>query len=141
MKFLQDTAFAAMKIASSNWNSLVNGITQGNPDMKPEEVTPEVVIEAMNREEDPANADLTSQLATAQADISKKEGEIQSLTTQLATANQEIKELKGVASEEKPDVKSDKEPVGGESDIKDFAAKNAGDTAAIMAYAKKTNFI
>ena len=141
MKFLQDAVFTAMKQASDNWSKIVNSITQGNPDMKPEEVTPEVVIGAMTREEDPASADLATQLAAAQADVSKKEGEIQSLTAQLAAANKEVQELKGVPSEEKPEVKADGEPTGGESDIKEFASKNAGNTAAIMAEAKRTNFI
>lgn len=141
MKFLQDAVFTAMKQASDSWNNLVRGITQANPEMKPEEVTPEVVIEAMNREEDPDSSDLAGQLSAAQADLSKKTSEVQELTTQLAAANAQIKELKGTSTEEEPEVKADGEPTGGESDIKEFASKNAGNTAAIMAEAKRTNFI
>ena len=49
MKWLKDDAYNAMKQAADNWNKLLNQVLGDAPEMKVEEVTVEVLLEAFEK--------------------------------------------------------------------------------------------
>lgn len=130
MKWLKDDAYNAMKQAADNWNKLINQVLGDTPEMKEEEVTVEVLLDAF--EKGGTDAGLQEQLATAKDELKQKNQQIEQLQSDLA-------ELKGTPVTKQPEAKVDNELGAGTEDIKDFAAKNS-DTLAIMAEAQKTGF-
>lgn len=130
MKWLKDDAYNAMKQAADNWNKLLNQVLGDTPEMKTEEVTVEVLLDAF--EKGSADAGVQEQLATAKDELKQKELQIEKLQSDLA-------ELKGAPVTKKPETKVDNELGAGAEDIKDFAAKNS-DSLAIMAEAQRTGF-
>ena len=131
MKWLKDDAYNAMKQAADNWNKLLNQVLGDAPEMKVEEVTVEVLLEAF--EKGSADAGLQEQLATAQNDFKQKNQQVEQLQSDLA-------ELKGTPVTKQSEAKVNNEPGAGAEDIKDFAEKHDGDTLAIMAKAQETGF-
>lgn len=131
MKWLKDDAYNAMKQAADNWNKLLNQVLGDAPEMKVEEVTVEVLLEAF--EKGSADAGLQEQLATAQNELKQKNQQVEQLQSDLA-------ELKGTPVTKQSEAKVNNEPGAGVEDIKDFAEKHDGDTLAIMAKAQETGF-
>ncbi|WP_455787687.1 peptidase S49 [Parabacteroides goldsteinii] len=131
MKWLKDDAYNAMKQAADNWNKLLNQVLGDDPEMKVEEVTVEVLLEAF--EKGSADAGLQEQLATAQNELKQKNQQVEQLQSDLA-------ELKGTPVTKQSEAKVNNEPGAGAEDIKDFAEKHDGDTLAIMAKAQETGF-
>lgn len=131
MKWLKDDAYNAMKQAADNWNKLLNQVLGDAPEMKVEEVTVEVLLEAF--EIGSADAGLQEQLATAQNELKQKNQQVEQLQSDLA-------ELKGTPVTKQSEAKVNNEPGAGAEDIKDFAEKHDGDTLAIMAKAQETGF-
>ena len=131
MKWLKDDAYNAMKQAADNWNKLLNQVLGEAPEMKVEEVTVEVLLEAV--EKGSADAGLQEQLATAQNELKQKNQQVEQLQSDLA-------ELKGTPVTKQSEAKVNNEPGAGAEDIKDFAEKHDGDTLAIMAKAQETGF-
>lgn len=131
MKWLKDDAYNAMKQAADNWNKLLNQVLGDAPEMKVEEVTVEVLLEAF--EKGSADAGLQEQLATAQNELKQKNQQVEQLQSDLA-------ELKGTPVTKQSEAKVNNEQGAGAEDIKDFAEKHDGDTLAIMAKAQETGF-
>ncbi|EKN15066.1 hypothetical protein HMPREF1076_02403 [Parabacteroides goldsteinii CL02T12C30] len=131
MKWLKDDAYNAMKQAADNWNKLLNQVLGDAPEMKVEEVTVEVLLEAF--EKGSADAGLQEQLATAQNELKQKNQQVEQLQSDLA-------ELKGTPVTKQSEAKVNNEPGAGAEDIKDFAEKHDGDTLAIMAKAQEIGF-
>lgn len=131
MKWLKDDAYNAMKQAADNWNKLLNQVLGDAPEMKVEEVTVEVLLEAF--EKGSAEAGLQEQLTTAQNELKLKNQQVEQLQSDLA-------ELKGTPVTKQSEAKIDNEPGAGAEDIKDFAEKHNGETLAIMAKAQETGF-
>ena len=131
MKWLKDDAYNAMKQAADNWNKLLNQVLGDAPEMKVEEVTVEVLLEAF--EKGSADAGLQEQLATAQNELKQKNQQVEQLQSDLA-------ELKGTPVTKQSEAMVNNEPGAGAEDIKDFAEKHDGDTLAIMAKAQETGF-
>ncbi len=136
MKYLKNDAYNALDAAAKNWNTLVQKVLENNKDMKAEDVTPEMLLEAMESDDDSGTSDLQTKLDDALEQVKQKDAKIEELTS-------ENEALKGTPAGKKDDVTTGDggEPLGGGGkDIKDFAAKNEGDTLAIMAEAEKTGF-
>lgn len=131
MKWLKDDAYNAMKQAADNWNKLLNQVLGDAPEMKVEEVTVEVLLEAF--EKGSAEAGLQEQLTTAQNELKLKNQQVKQLQSDLA-------ELKGTPVTKQSEAKVDNELGAGAEDIKDFAEKHDGETLAIMAKAQETGF-
>lgn len=131
MKWLKEDAYNAMKQAADNWNKLLNQVLGDAPEMKVEEVTVEVLLDAF--EKGSADAGLQEQLTTAQNELKLKKQQVEQLQSDLA-------ELKGTPVTKQSEAKIDNEPGAGAEDIKDFAEKHNGETLAIMAKAQETGF-
>lgn len=128
-KWLNEDKFKALEQAAENWNKLLNMVLGENPELKAEDVTVEVLMDAF----DGRASQLQEQLTTAQDELTKKDEQIEQLQSDIA-------ELKGTPVVKKPEAKVTEEPTATEADIKDFAEKHDGDTLAIMAEAEKTGF-
>lgn len=133
MKYLKNDAYNALDAAAKNWNSLVQKVLENNKDLKVEDVTPEMLLEAMESDDDSGTSDLQTKLDEALQQVEQKDAQIEQLTS-------ENEALKGTPKSKKEDIKADAEPLGSGKDIKEFAEKNQGDTIAIMAEAEKTGF-
>lgn len=133
MKWLKNDAYDALNAAAKNWNNLLQKIQENNPDMKAEDITPDLLLETMENVGSTQQQELQTQLDEAQNDILNKDAEIERLTA-------ENNALKGTPKGSKSDVEAKTEPLGEGDDIKDFAEKNSGDTLAIMAQAEKDGF-
>ncbi len=133
MKYLKNDAYNALDAAAKNWNSLVQKVLENNKDLKAEDVTPEMLLEAMESDDDSGTSDLQTKLDEALQQVEQKDAQIEQLTS-------ENEALKGTPKSKKEDIKADAEPLGSGKDIKEFAEKNQGDTIAIMAEAEKTGF-
>ncbi len=135
MKWMKDDAYNALDAAAKNWNALVQKILDTNPDMKAEDVTPDMLIEAMESGNDSGASDLQNKLDKTLEQVKQKDAKIEELTSENAA-------LKGTPAGKKDDVTAGDggEPLGDGGDIKEFAEKNEGDTLAIMAEAGKTGF-
>lgn len=131
MKWLKDDAYNAMKQAADNWNKLLNQVLGDAPEMKVEEVTVEVLLEAFEKGSEEAG--LQEQLTTAQNELKLKNQQVEQLQSDLA-------ELKGTPVTKQSEAKVDNELGAGAEDIKDFAEKHDGETLAIMAKAQETGF-
>lgn len=129
MKWLKEDAYNAMKQAADNWNKLLSKVLEDNPEMKAEEVTVELLLEAFEK----GGADVAEQLVTARDELKQKNQQIERLQSDLA-------ELKGTPVTKQLETKIKSEPGAGAEDIKDFAEKNSSDTLAIMAKARETGF-
>lgn len=132
-KFLNNDAYNALDVAAKNWNTLVQKVLENNPDMKAEDVTPDMLLETMASGDDSNTSDLQNKLDETLKTVEQQNTQIEELTS-------ENEALKGTPKSKKNDVEADGEPLGNGKDIKEFAEKNAGNTAAIMAEADKTGF-
>lgn len=128
-KWLNDDKFKALEQAAENWNKLLNMVLGENPELKAEDVTVEVLMEAF----DGRASELQEQLTTAQGELKQKDQQIEKLQSDVA-------ELKGTPVGKQSEAKVDKEPGADAEDIKDFANKNSDDTLAIMAKARESGF-
>lgn len=133
MKYLKNDAYNALDAAAKNWNTLVQKVLENNKDMKAEDVTPEMLLEAMESDDDSGTSDLQTKLDEALESIVQKDAQIEQLTS-------ENEALKGTPKSKKDDVVTQEEPLSAGKDIKEFAEKNSGNTFAIMAEAEKTGF-
>lgn len=131
MKFLQDSAYNALKKGSEAWSSLVQGILKDNPDMKAEDVTPEQLTSAIS--ENGNSSALQQQLDAAKIEIESKEQTISKLQS-------EVTALKGTPAKANAGVQKEKEDTTEQDDIISFVDKNEGNTLAIMDEAKKQKF-
>lgn len=128
-KWVNDDKYKAFEQAYENWNKLLNMVLGENAELKAEDVTVEVLMEAF----DSRASELQEQLGTAQDELKQKDKQIEQLQSDVA-------ELKGTPVTKQSEAKVDKEPGADAEDIKDFAEKNSDDTLAIMAEASKTGF-
>ena len=131
MKLLKDENYLALKQASDNYNTLVKAVIEGNPDMKAEEVTVDVLAEAMQQD----NSELKAQLESDQNELKAKD----ELIAQLQST---IKELKNTPAEPVQEAHVENEPVAvsNEETVKEFADSHKGETLGIMKRAKESGF-
>ena len=132
-KFIKDSTYNALVAARDNWNTVAAHVAKSGDGegLTAETVTPQMVIDALEAESDNAqNAELQAALDR----IRVLESEKTSLTEQVAN-------LQGSAWEETAVITSTGEPKGEKENIGSFADKHAGDTASILAEAKKEGLI
>lgn len=115
--FVKDAELNALRAKANNYDAIVNALVKNNEGLTPEEVTSELIVNALTSEnEDVVN--LTSRLETATNRVSELEAE-----------NKELRRLPGGTP---APISSSGEPKGEVEDLASFADKNAGDTVAIL---------
>lgn len=130
MKFLKDEHFAALKQKSDNFDSIVNSILGKNPEMKAEDVTAEMVIDALNAESGDNSDETLSALKTEISNLKNQVGSITKERDDLQALNDELSELPGVKSLTKKVAKAESSAIETD-DVLKFAQQNSGNTLAI----------
>lgn len=132
MKLLTEDNYKALKTDAENWQRVKAGIMKANPELKAEEITPDMLLEAESGEPEEVT-DLKAQLASANDEKAQKATEISQLKSEIA-------ELKGTPAEVKQEATVNNEPTAGKENIEEFATKHEDDTIAIMQKAKEIGF-
>ena len=132
MKLLKDENYNALKADADNWQKVKAGIMKSNPDLKDEEITSELVLNAESVDTDEVT-NLKEQIASLKNEMATK-------ATEIANLQSKIAELKGTPAEPKQEITVKKEPTAEEENIEDFASKHEDDTLAIMQKAKEVGF-
>ncbi len=142
MKFLNDEKFNALTAQADAFGKVVAHITKSG-DIKAEEVTAESIIEALQQESgDEVEGskllakitDLQTKNEDLQKDITAKDAKIKELQAQLD-------EMDETPAEESAAIVSKGEQNGKSESVTEFADKNAGNTAAILAKAKEEGLL
>ena len=140
MKVLSKDEFTALDTKAKAYDAVVASILKANASLKPEDVTLEAIQEVISdsgSSADDAEIDrLTTELATA----TSERDTLQTQVTTLTEENSKLKELPG--AETVTEVKPNADGGAKETDdeVLDFATKNAGDTASIVAKMKETGY-
>jgi len=140
-KILSSSAYAVLKEKADNFDKVVNSVVAKNDDLKPEDITLEVIEAAILSDvEDPA---LQSAVTNLEGTVEQLNGTITSLTTErdeLASQVEALSELPG--AESVSTAKPDAEASSVETDtVVEFANKNKGNTLAILAQMEKEGLV
>jgi len=140
-KILSLATYTALKEKADNFDRVVNSVVAKNEDLKPEDVTLEVIEAAISSDvEDPA---LQSAVSTLEGTVEQLNGTITSLTTErddLASQVAALSDLPG--AESVSIVKPAAEASAVETDtVVEFANKNKGNTLAIVAEMEKAGLL
>lgn len=142
MKLVKKTLLAQLQTRADAFSAIVEAVVQSSEGITAQDVTAETIIEALQD-----NAD-TEALSQAQTALDTANQQLTDAQTNLETANDRVAELEAELSEleglpaKNPAGIAPKSDAGENTDtIADFANKNAGDTEAILAQAKKEGLI
>jgi len=134
-KILSSSAYAVLKEKADNFDKVVNSVVAKNDDLKPEDVTLEVIEAAISNEETAGDPAADTRVTTLEGTVEQLNGQITSLTTErddLASQVAALSELPG--AESVSTAKPEAEASAVETDtILEFASKNKGNTLAIAA--------
>lgn len=136
-KLLTDKQYGELKMGADNYAQVVSAIVASNSELKPEEITADIVSQMISQsttEKSASVAELESALATSETNLTTAQNRIQELETENANL------LAGPGADAAV-ISSDKETTAQTADISDFANKNAGDTLAILAECKAQGII
>ena len=130
------------KQKATNFDTIVQAIVGANADLKAEDVTVEDIVSALTAANDDNDASaIQQQLDAANTRIATLETELGTKNTRIAELEAEQKEKEDAPAEETAEISSQGEADGKEMTLAQFADKNAGDTQAILARAKKEGLI
>lgn len=141
MKLLKDNQFEELTARANAFLAIVSAMVESGEDIKAEEITSDVVIQALQQAAENGVAgsdDLQQDLDTANARITELEGEITTANSRIAELEKELDETPGSAP---ATITSKGEPNAEKQDILDFAKKNAGDPFAVLAEAEKQGYL
>lgn len=141
VKLLTVSQFNELKAKADSFDAIVNAMVGNSEDVKPEEVTSEVVIQALQGD-GTENEDSSSGL---QASLDAANERITELEDQLTASNSRVQELEKDLDEnpaEQPATITAKAEASGEKqDIVDFATKNADNPFAVIDEAEKQGLL
>lgn len=123
-----------LETKSGNWDTLVAAIQQANSELTVEEITPQMIVDALSVDNTGADAELQSQFNTLQT---KYDG----IVTERDQLQLQVNNLLGSAAEEPGTISSGSEATASPETLVDFANKNVGDTATIIQAAQKDGFL
>ena len=139
MKFLNDKDYNAIKAKAEYFDTIVETVLKNSENVKTEDVTAEMIIEAIEGSTSDDNSDVLSQLNTAnervaqfKADLENANSKVAKLETQLKKANSRVteleKEIEEIPGEQPAAISSKGEHNAEKSSVVDFANKHKGDT-------------
>ncbi len=143
MKLLKEDQFNVIKTKADSFDAIVAAMVAGNDDVKPEEVTSEVIIQALQSdgsegEGNPDTTELQSNLDTANARIAELENQLSTANTRIEQLEKDLDETPGATP---AGISAKSEVTGEQPDIISFAKKNADDPFAVIAEAKKQGLL
>ena len=133
MKWLKDEEYQALKTKAENHDSIVNSILAKNGSLKAEEITPEVILSAIENEGERADDTLSGRVTELEQTIESLNSTVTELTTERDNLNLRVEELgKLPGAVSVTAEKADTEITSVETDdLLAFATANSGDTIAI----------
>jgi hypothetical protein len=143
MKFLKDEQFAELKAKADNYDSVVNAVVTGNESLTAAEVTPEVILAALENEGVQADDTLSTRIIELEAEVQTLNDSVTELTTErdeFAAEADSLRLLPGAESVTASKPAAEATTVITD-DLLNFAAEHKGDTAAIAAKMIETGFI
>lgn len=146
MKLLKDDQYNVIKVKSDSFDAIVSAMVANSEDVKPEEITSEVIIQALQNgsTEGSDNTD-SSVVAALQKKLDAATAEVSELKQQLSTANTRIeqleKDLDETPGDDSAEISVKSEVTGEQPDIISFAKKNEDDPFAVIAEMKKQRLL
>jgi hypothetical protein len=139
-KILSSATYDALKEKADNFDKVINSVVAKNDDLKPEDVTLEVIEAAISSDvEDPA---LQSAVTTLEGTVEQLNGQITSLTTERDDLASQVAALSGLpgaasVSTAKPDAEASAVET---DDLVSFANEHKGDTMAIASKMREAGY-
>ncbi|MDU1906416.1 MAG: hypothetical protein E6772_16725 [Dysgonomonas sp.] len=133
-KFMTNKELEPLQNKASTYDSIVAAILATNSNLKAEEVTAELIIEAITSNAGATDPELQSKFDTLQ-------GQHNDLIVERNGLKEQVTNLLNSAAEDPAEISSDSEADAEPVSIADFANKNKGNTAAILEMAKKEGLI
>lgn len=142
MKFLNNEDYNALKAKAEGFDKLVNTVVENGENIKAEDVTAETIIEALQREETPADSsDLQKTIDTLTAEKADLQTKLSAANQKATDLQSQLDELDTEPAETETNIVSKGEQSGAEMDIAKFADANKGDTNAIIAKMKEEGIL
>ena len=139
MKFLNDSTYTEMKDKADKFDLIVNAVVENGEDIKPEDVTAEAIIQALQNETPEADdSDLQTQIDTLTETNSDLQTQLETANSRIAELEKELDETPGAAP---ATITSKGEPNAEKQDILDFAKKHADNPFAVLAEAEKQGYL
>lgn len=142
MKWLKDEEHAALKQKADNYDAVVQSILAKNENLKAEDVTPEVIENALNDTggNDAGSGEKITQLETQVNNLQEQLNTVKGERDALQTEVEELRELPGSDS---VTVKNPKAEPSAEAtdDVLEFARANAGNILAIAAKMQESGLV
>ncbi len=132
-KFLTDSEYKTLKTRAENYDTVVKAIIESNEGIKAEDVTPELITQALTTERG------DQQLQTAHEKLQKEFNQLQSRNKELEEQNQNL--LNSASDTPGKIISEGGEPTGNPVSLTDFANQNTDDPVAIIEQCKKEGFI
>ena len=124
-KILKDSDYNSLKQKSDNYDTVVNAVVANNESLSADDVTPDVITQALNASAGDDSTELQTQLNAAIQRAETAESRVSVLETENAN-------LRGSAGADPAVVTTKSDPGAAPESIADFADSNAGNTAAIL---------
>ena len=142
MKWLKDEEHTALKAKADNYDSVVNSILAKNESLKAEEVTPEVILSAIENEGEQADDTLSGRVTELETTVDNLTTEVEELTTERDALQAKVELLSVLPGAESiTSVKPASESGAVETDdLLVFAKEHAGDTMAIAARMREAGY-
>lgn len=139
MKFLNDSTYTEMKDKADKFDLIVNAVVENGEDIKPEDITADTIIQALQNETPEADdSDLQTQIDTLTETNSDLQTKLETANARIAELEKELDETPGAAP---ATITSKGEPNAEKQDILDFAKKHADNPFAVLAEAEKQGYL
>ena len=139
MKFLNDSTYTEMKDKADKFDLIVNAVVENGEDIKPEDITADTIIQALQNETPEADdSDLQTQIDTLTETNSDLQTQLETANSRIAELEKELDETPGAAP---ATITSKGEPNAEKQDILDFAKKHADNPFAVLAEAEKQGYL
>lgn len=126
MTFLtKSSRIKELETKAANWDNLVTAVRQSDPTLTDEQITPEIIVDALSVE----NQDTESA------------GLLTIANNRIAELEEQVANLQGGPAEDPAGVNSDSEPDGKPQDFATVIKKQSGDHGAVLETARKEGLI
>lgn len=141
MKVLKDNQFNEIKEKAEKFDAIVAAMTENSEDIKAEDITAELIIEAMTPSEDGKDSSEVEELTTQ---INTLTTERDALQQRAETAEARVSELEALPAEETAGGKTPKKSDMAESsldEVNTFAKSHANDQISVIEMVRKSGIV
>jgi hypothetical protein len=138
---MTDKELKPLQTKATAYDSIVAAILKTNSELTEEDVTAELIIEAITSNSNATDTELQSKFDALQEEHNTLQSEKETLTTENTELKEQVTNLQGSAAEGEAIITSEGEASGKTGGLSDFSNKHKGDTAAILEQCKKEGII